>query len=66
MLGEAIHEALGFLIFYAESAHAFAGAADDQGLEYSIKQIIARAKSARLSPPSEISAASVFDEASNA
>jgi hypothetical protein len=43
-LRELIHEQFGFLILHSESGQRYAEAADDHGLEYSVRQIIARAK----------------------
>ena len=43
-LREIVHEQFGFLLLHAENGQRYAAAGDDHGLEYSVRQIIARAK----------------------
>jgi|tagenome__1003787_1003787.scaffolds.fasta_scaffold19995547_2 hypothetical protein len=43
-LRELVHEQFGFLLLHAENGQRYAEAADDHGLEYAVRQVIARAK----------------------
>jgi hypothetical protein len=43
-LRELVAEQFGFMLLHAENGQRYAEAGDDQGLEYSVRQIIARAK----------------------
>jgi hypothetical protein len=43
-LREVIHKQFGFLLLHAENGQRYAAAGDDHGLEYSVRQIISRAK----------------------
>ena len=43
-LRELVAEQLGFMLLHAENGQRYAQAGDDQGLEYSVRQIIAPAK----------------------
>jgi hypothetical protein len=44
MLRELVHEHFGFLLLHSENGQRFAEAGDDHGLEYAVRQVIARAK----------------------
>jgi hypothetical protein len=43
-LRELIHEQFGFVLMHAETGQRYAAAGDDHGLEYAVRQVIARAK----------------------
>jgi hypothetical protein len=43
-LRELIHEQFAFLLLHAENGQRYAAAGDDHGLEYSVRQVIARVK----------------------
>jgi hypothetical protein len=43
-LRELVAEQFGFLLLHAENGQRYAEAGDDRGLEYSVRQVIARAK----------------------
>jgi hypothetical protein len=43
-LREFVSEQFGFLLLHAENGQRYAASGDDHGLEYSVRQIVARAK----------------------